>query len=81
MKQEYEKLDRDIFEATVGITKITSVKSGERKKTNAKILSDSFIDSLSDDTRKKLLERLQKNIELADCKRCDMPLTTVDKPG
>ena len=79
MKQEYESLDRKIFEETVGITKITSVKKGEAKKFNTKVLTDSFIDGMSDEMRDKLLKRLLNNIEIQEQKRCECSLSKDQK--
>lgn len=75
MKKEYEKLDREIFEETVGITKIMSVKKGERKKADIRILSDRFIDSLSEEVQAKLLKRLMKNISQREQEACECSLS------
>ena len=64
MIKKHDSLDREIFEKTKGITNVGSYKEAESKKTNAKILSDAFIDSLSDEMRTKLFNRLQNRMEM-----------------
>jgi hypothetical protein len=63
MRQKFYSLDRKIFEQTVGITKINSHHYKNIEKENKKILSESFIDSMSKEMREKLIKRLQNRID------------------
>ena len=67
MLKQHDVLDREIFERTTGITKVTVERRMSVRKVN--IMADGFVDALSREQAEKLLARLQNKIEIAELKK------------
>jgi hypothetical protein len=74
MLKQHEKLDREIFMETKGVTKIERCRSGQQMQTNKQILTEAFMDSLSPNVREKLLQRLINKMEQAKINECQTSL-------
>ena len=78
MIHKHNELDREIFEATVGIKKIRRKTSGKDIAALNKIaLSDAFLDSLSTEMQQKLLRRLQGKDELSTIDKVNKGLSEI----
>jgi hypothetical protein len=78
MIHKHNELDREIFEATVGIKKIRRKTSGKDIAALNKIaLSDAFLDSLSTEMQQKLLRRLQGKDELSTIGKVNKGLSEI----